>query len=393
MSNEVIMPALGMSQDTGVLAEWLKQPGEYVKAGEPLMAVETDKAIQEVEAAESGYLSHVAYNDGAEVPVGEVMAKLTAEPEAATADQAPSNDDTTKAPEPDTQNADTHADRVDEPRETANAMGDSDDEIVSSITDSTDENSQSNERAEGVILASAKARKMAYDAGITLQSVLNVLNVQPLHAKDIQTYLASPQRQEASAQAHHMEQTAIASSSSNTNAIQQRVYLRSKFPSTGIKDCQRWLGEQRIDSVVNHDSLLVAFMAAHVWRSNVCATDDNASIQVQLSRWQEGQFVNYWLDDPDQVRFSHLSERTQVMTSHDADGVSKTPTITIIDMRDTPIMDFRPPAGKSSMIVITEGKRKTTLSFYGGSEMASEQAVAFMANLTDRLRQPLVHVI
>ena len=31
MSHEVIMPALGMAQDTGLLVAWLKQPGDAVK--------------------------------------------------------------------------------------------------------------------------------------------------------------------------------------------------------------------------------------------------------------------------------------------------------------------------------------------------------------------------
>ena len=43
MAEDVIMPALGMSQETGVLLQWLKSEGEFVTKGEPLMEIETDK--------------------------------------------------------------------------------------------------------------------------------------------------------------------------------------------------------------------------------------------------------------------------------------------------------------------------------------------------------------
>ncbi len=43
----VIMPALGMTQDTGLLVNWLKQPGEAVRADDILFEVETDKSTME----------------------------------------------------------------------------------------------------------------------------------------------------------------------------------------------------------------------------------------------------------------------------------------------------------------------------------------------------------
>ena len=48
MATEVIMPALNPGQETGILLEWLKQEGETIEKGEPLMEVETDKANGEV---------------------------------------------------------------------------------------------------------------------------------------------------------------------------------------------------------------------------------------------------------------------------------------------------------------------------------------------------------
>ena len=50
MPHDVIMPALGMNQNTGKILSWLKGEGDAVNVGDPLMEVETDKAVVEVEA-------------------------------------------------------------------------------------------------------------------------------------------------------------------------------------------------------------------------------------------------------------------------------------------------------------------------------------------------------
>ena len=76
MPHDVIMPALGMAQDTGKIVRWLKKSGEPVSSGEAIMEVETDKAVMEVEAAADGFLSAVSAGDGDDVPVGSVVAVI-----------------------------------------------------------------------------------------------------------------------------------------------------------------------------------------------------------------------------------------------------------------------------------------------------------------------------
>ena len=78
MAVEVVMPALGMAQETGRLVRWLRREGERVDRGEPLMEVETDKAVVEVEAPGSGILSGIRVREGEEVPVGTVVGYLLA---------------------------------------------------------------------------------------------------------------------------------------------------------------------------------------------------------------------------------------------------------------------------------------------------------------------------
>ena len=84
MATPVVMPRLGWTMETGQVVEWRKQAGEQVEAGEILLLVEGDKAINEVEALESGILQFTpdAPALGDTVPIGTVLAYLTAPGEA-----------------------------------------------------------------------------------------------------------------------------------------------------------------------------------------------------------------------------------------------------------------------------------------------------------------------
>lgn len=85
MAFSVVMPALEMAQETGKLVAWRKKEGESVSKGEPLLEVETDKAVLEVEAPADGILSGIAVSEGAVVPVGETIAWIVRPGEAAPA--------------------------------------------------------------------------------------------------------------------------------------------------------------------------------------------------------------------------------------------------------------------------------------------------------------------
>jgi len=89
MPSEVIMPMLGMAQETGKVVRWLKREGEAVGKGEPLLEVETDKVTVEIESPADGTLAAVTTPDGAEVPVGSVIAVVLAEGEIAAPAAAP----------------------------------------------------------------------------------------------------------------------------------------------------------------------------------------------------------------------------------------------------------------------------------------------------------------
>ena len=76
MTTNVIMPVLGMAQDSGKIVRWLKKVGDPVRQGEILMEVETDKAVQELEAPASGILGQILFQEGEDVPVTQVVAVI-----------------------------------------------------------------------------------------------------------------------------------------------------------------------------------------------------------------------------------------------------------------------------------------------------------------------------
>jgi len=78
MAISVVMPALEMAQENGKLLAWRKKEGESVAKGEPLLEIETDKAVVEIEAPGDGILAGITAEVGAVIPVGETIAWLVA---------------------------------------------------------------------------------------------------------------------------------------------------------------------------------------------------------------------------------------------------------------------------------------------------------------------------
>src|ERR1051326_5025833 len=88
MATDVILPALGMSQETGKIVQRFKAEGEQVAKGEPLAEIETDKATVEIEAPAQGVLAHIAAAAGDDVPVGQVIASILVPGEVSPAETA-----------------------------------------------------------------------------------------------------------------------------------------------------------------------------------------------------------------------------------------------------------------------------------------------------------------
>ncbi len=83
MAHEVTLPRLGWDMEEGAFGGWLRKEGEFVNAGDMLFMVEGDKAVQEIEALDSGFLRITpnAPAPGEKVPVGTLLGYLVSEEE------------------------------------------------------------------------------------------------------------------------------------------------------------------------------------------------------------------------------------------------------------------------------------------------------------------------
>ena len=81
------MPSLGHTMEKGKIIEWLKQEGDAVAKGEPLVVIETDKVITEVESPADGVVLKIAVAAEEERPIGSPLVLL------GSADEQLSDDD------------------------------------------------------------------------------------------------------------------------------------------------------------------------------------------------------------------------------------------------------------------------------------------------------------
>ena len=74
MLEEVLLPQLGQTMEEGTIEKWHKSEGDEVQQGEVLFELTTDKATLEVEAFASGIVKKILVDEGATVPVNELLA-------------------------------------------------------------------------------------------------------------------------------------------------------------------------------------------------------------------------------------------------------------------------------------------------------------------------------
>jgi pyruvate dehydrogenase E2 component (dihydrolipoamide acetyltransferase) len=77
MFTDVLMPAMGVTMEEGVVVYWLKKAGDWVEQDEALFEITTDKTNITIEAPKSGYLVEILVAEGETVPVGTVLAVLS----------------------------------------------------------------------------------------------------------------------------------------------------------------------------------------------------------------------------------------------------------------------------------------------------------------------------
>jgi pyruvate dehydrogenase E2 component (dihydrolipoamide acetyltransferase) len=101
---EIQMPKLSDTMTEGTIVAWKKKKGDKVTTGDVLAEIETDKATMEWESPEDGTLTEIYVQEGGKVEVGEKIAFIGAEGEAAPKEEKkkepePKAKEETKAPE------------------------------------------------------------------------------------------------------------------------------------------------------------------------------------------------------------------------------------------------------------------------------------------------------
>jgi len=66
---EIIIPKLYEDMENALLVEWVKKEGEYIEVGDIIFALETEKAVFEIEAEEEGILKEILAKENSEVKV------------------------------------------------------------------------------------------------------------------------------------------------------------------------------------------------------------------------------------------------------------------------------------------------------------------------------------
>jgi 2-oxoglutarate dehydrogenase E2 component (dihydrolipoamide succinyltransferase) len=82
MSIEILVPEMGESVLEATVTSWLKKEGDYVKVGETLLELETDKVNLEIDAQSAGVLVKINVPEGEDVKVGDVLGLIDEQAEA-----------------------------------------------------------------------------------------------------------------------------------------------------------------------------------------------------------------------------------------------------------------------------------------------------------------------
>jgi len=76
MAVQVVVPNVGESVTEGVIATWLKQPGEWIEQDETVLELETDKVTMEIPAPSSGVMGAHKFAEGDTVEVGATVTEI-----------------------------------------------------------------------------------------------------------------------------------------------------------------------------------------------------------------------------------------------------------------------------------------------------------------------------
>jgi pyruvate dehydrogenase E2 component (dihydrolipoamide acetyltransferase)/2-oxoglutarate dehydrogenase E2 component (dihydrolipoamide succinyltransferase) len=346
MAHDIIMPMLGMAQDTGIIVAWKKKPGDAVRATDVLMEVETDKSTVEVEAGHDGYLASVMAETGVPIPVGQVVAVISgdkadvgvaaAKPVApsATVTQdnapAPAKPAPAAAPPPALTPAAPPAPR---PAAIASATG-------------------------GRVLASPKARREAEARGVDLGRLVRLGVPEPIHVADL-------------------ARAGMGSAQASATSL-----MRVRVECAPFEAFLEWV-DKEAGVAVEALHIWAAFAAGSLRAATGLARE--AEIVVEASRFPENNPVA--LKNPDLAGLAGIK----------AEATSGTAAFTVLDLTETPLTEYR-PAGRRPLphLTVANGEHPENFDLYlefDPAALPAEVAYGFLKDLADRTQVPLRHLL
>jgi len=163
MSAPVLMPALSPTMEEGTLSKWLVKEGDRISAGDVIAEIETDKAMMEVEAVDEGTLGKILVAGGTEnVKVNDPIAVILEDGESL--DDVDLGALVSGAPKGTSANGSASTDQADGPKPAKSAAAEKGAPAAPKMTGAPG-------GADGRVLASPLARRMAENAGIDLSAL------------------------------------------------------------------------------------------------------------------------------------------------------------------------------------------------------------------------------
>jgi len=336
VGQSIIMPALGMAQETGLIVAWHKAPGDRIGADDILLEVETDKATMEVPAGHDGFIAALLAEAGQEVPVGDVIAVVSA-----TAPEAPF-----QAP------AMTHIAKAVEDVAPVPVVAKA--AIPVSATQPT--------LAHGSrIFASPKARRLAGEEGLDLTRLVAAGHPQPFHVADLEILRNLPQ----------------AGVNSEPQGLAFPSQITGRVPRKGTQDFLGWM--QSEGSITLAPSSLWSAFAAAALRSALQAGDETLVITLTSLHTDTLKLAN-----PDRARLSCLP-----VADPDVRG-----DLILRDLSDSPITGMRlAGTGQPSLSIAADGDDYRLSLEFTRDQLTDEQAIQFVSEFADRLSEPLRHLL
>lgn len=321
---DVIMPALGMAQDSGLIVAWHKSPGDPVQAGDILFEVETDKATMEVEAGQDGYLAALLVAAGATAPVGETIAIISVEKPTETTLVAPS-----VATPP-------------VPRAVPVAAAPTKDRPKPATPPAV----------AGRILASPKARRLALEQGLDLGRLVTAGHPQPYHVDDIEVLrdLRAPE--------------------TSPHADNRRV--TAKVNATAFTEFSSWAAEAK---GLSEAAILAGFAAAGL-RAATGQPDMTVAFQTHATRG------------------CYLVPVTRSLAAiTEADGTTP-PDCILRDLRQSALTSVRLGAEEAPVLTLLGGGGKLRITIESTARQLSGPALlTFLTEFANRIRDPLRHLL